>query len=87
MRKLTRRDENLGGLTNDKVEAQILVMIQGSAEPMSNEEAYGYIENMASELTRISAKMENRFLAYLLHMAAEEARSSKARGDWTASAA
>ena len=46
---------------------------------VTREEVYDYIESLTTQLTLMAMEADGEFLAYLLSMAADEAKSSKAQ--------
>lgn len=87
MRKVSRRDMPfIFGNSND-LSADVLLLSEPQAEMIDRENVCDYIQTTASQLSGMARDAQNPFLSYLLNMAAEEARSSKGKLRWEASAA
>ena len=86
MSKGNRRTQALGREENQNI-AEIMILSKTQATFIEQEDAYNYIETMASELSKMAMQSGNAFLGYLLGLAVQEAKSTQSRTRWEASAA
>jgi hypothetical protein len=83
MRYKIRRDVKA---SSDRKDAALSALIALQNEN-KREHTIEYIESMIDDLANIAVLSEEKFIAYLLNLAREEARSAKSRASWQASAA
>lgn len=57
----------------DALVSQLFEAERNSQSPLDRQNVFEYVHSMAVELSAISLKSNNRFLSYLLNLAAQEA--------------
>jgi hypothetical protein len=66
--------------TNQRIIFDVITNGSPSTSPIDEQNSFEYIQHMTEEMRVLARNSNNDFLAYLLSMATEEARQSRAIG-------
>lgn len=87
MRYKIRRDVKASSGRKDAALSALIALQNENNIYIQREHTIEYMESMIDDLVNIAVQSEEKFIAYLLNLAREEARSAKSRASWQASAA